>query len=102
MTKPKTCTNVKCMQKGCKNEASHKVGEQNIWNKETESEEYNLFNSDHELTTYLCDHHFGLLMNREEYYGDISKYKSLNSSLENCPFNYCDSNPKCEGKCRYT
>lgn len=18
-----------------------------------------------------------------------------------CPFNYCDSNPKCEGKCRY-
>ena len=68
MTKPKTCTNVKCMQKGCKNEASHKVGEQNIWNKKTESEEYNLFNSGHELTTYLCDQHFGLLMNREEYY----------------------------------
>lgn len=23
------------------------------------------------------------------------------TSLEKCPFNYCDSNPKCEGKCRY-
>ncbi len=22
-------------------------------------------------------------------------------SLDKCPFNYCDSNPKCEGKCRY-
>lgn len=20
----------------------------------------------------------------------------------NCPFNYCDSNPKCNGKCRYS
>lgn len=22
-------------------------------------------------------------------------------SLEGCVFHYCDSNPKCEGKCRY-
>lgn len=22
-------------------------------------------------------------------------------SLEGCPFHYCDSNPKCENKCRY-
>ena len=23
------------------------------------------------------------------------------TSLKNCPFNYCDKNPKCENKCRY-
>ncbi len=28
-------------------------------------------------------------------------YKPKPTSLEGCPFNYCDSNPKCEGKCRY-
>ena len=28
-------------------------------------------------------------------------YKPKATSLEGCPFNYCDSNPKCEGKCRY-
>jgi hypothetical protein len=22
-------------------------------------------------------------------------------SLDGCPFHYCDSNPKCENKCRY-
>lgn len=101
MEKPRTCTDVKCMQSGCKNGASHKVGEQNIWDKETESEQYKQFNQMHELTTYLCDEHFNKLMKREEYYGDVSKYKSPNSSLDGCPFNYCDSNPKCEGKCRY-
>jgi hypothetical protein len=28
-------------------------------------------------------------------------YKPKATSLDGCPFNYCDSNPKCEGKCRY-
>jgi hypothetical protein len=28
-------------------------------------------------------------------------YKAVATSLDSCPFNYCDSNPKCEGKCRY-
>lgn len=23
------------------------------------------------------------------------------TSLKNCPFHYCDKNPKCENKCRY-
>lgn len=90
------------MQEGCKNESSHKVGEYNIWDKEQQTAEYNQFNSKHELTTYLCDDHFNKLMRREEFYGDIEKYNPKKYSLDNCPFNYCDSQPKCVGKCRYT
>lgn len=29
------------------------------------------------------------------------KKENIVTSLEGCPFNYCDSNPKCTGKCRY-
>jgi len=31
------------------------------------------------------------------------EYKEKNDLHErkDCPFKYCDSNPKCEGKCRY-
>ena len=29
------------------------------------------------------------------------KKEQIATSLEGCPFNYCDSNPKCDGKCRY-
>lgn len=31
-------------------------------------------------------------------------YKEKNDLHErmDCPFKYCDSNPKCEGKCRYS
>lgn len=29
------------------------------------------------------------------------KKENVATSLQGCPFNYCDSNPKCEGKCRY-
>ena len=29
------------------------------------------------------------------------KPKSVATSLEGCPFMYCDRNPHCEGKCRY-
>ena len=28
-------------------------------------------------------------------------YKPVPTSLEGCPFMYCDKNPKCEGECRY-
>lgn len=28
-------------------------------------------------------------------------YKPTPTSLDGCPFNYCDSDPKCDGKCRY-
>ena len=31
---------------------------------------------------------------------DIKK-ENIANSLEGCPFNYCDRDPKCEGKCRY-
>lgn len=75
MKKPEVCLGVKCMQRGCKNESSHKVGEHNIWDRETESEEHTQFTKIHELTTYLCNEHFTKLMEREEFYGDVSKYK---------------------------
>lgn len=101
MKKPKSSNGVKCMQSGCKKEASHKVGEHNIWDKETETDEHQQFDSMHTLTTYLCEDHFKKLMKREEYYGDIYRYKSPHCSLDGCPFNYCDKKPKCEGKCRY-
>lgn len=29
-------------------------------------------------------------------------YKPKPTSLTGCPFNYCDSNPKCETKCRHS
>lgn len=32
---------------------------------------------------------------------NLSVSRSSPTSLEGCPFNYCDSSPKCEGKCRY-
>ncbi len=89
------------MQNGCKNQAMHKVGELNIFNQELEPVEHKQFSESHELTTYLCDEHFNKLMKREEYYGDISKYRHPLSSLDGCPFQYCDDNPKCETSCKY-
>ncbi len=98
---PKTCIGVKCMQSLCRNQAMHKVGEYNPFIAEEEKEQYGAFNSTHEKTTYLCDEHFDKLMKREEWYGDVSTYKTPYNSLEKCPFKYCDSTPKCENKCRY-
>ena len=77
MKPPKSCSDVKCMQHGCKNTASHKIGEINIYDKDSESTEFALFNQSnqrHEFTTYLCDDHFNSIMKREEFYGDVSKY----------------------------
>ena len=38
--------------------------------------------------------------------GEITRIKLIDEQNEKhawlgCPFKYCDSNPKCEGKCRY-
>lgn len=97
---PDVCRNVKCMRHSCPNEAKHKVAEENPWI-DQQSVEYKKFNAKHVLTTYLCDKHFYELMDREEYYGDVKKYRHPNASLDGCPFVYCDSDPKCEDKCRY-
>ncbi len=98
---PHSCKGVKCMQSFCRNQAMHKVGEYNPFNGIEEKEQHAAFNGRHEKTTYLCDEHFDKLMKREEFYGDISTYKSTYDSLEGCPFYYCNSNPKCSDKCRY-
>lgn len=68
---PNSCKGVKCMQQGCENLASHKVGEQNLFNQgdgygNNELIYYEMFNRRHELTTYLCDEHFSNLMKRDE------------------------------------
>ena len=45
---------------------------------------------------------FALLLT--DVQGEIYKTKKdamVFGSLENCPFKYCDKNPKCEGTCRY-
>lgn len=98
---PLTCKDVKCMQPFCRNQAMHKVGEYNPFLPAEEKEQYDAFNMTHEKTAYLCDEHFNKLMKREEFYGDISTYKSPYDSLEGCPFHYCDSNPRCVDKCRH-
>lgn len=50
------------------------------------------------------DHSKGIRLTREE----LQKiewldedYKSIPTSLEGCPFMYCDSNPECKQTCRY-
>lgn len=73
---PRTCTGVKCMRKGCRNLAAHKVGEQNIWcnmdgDWNDEKQKHKEFNQRHELTTYLCEEHFTELMYRETEYNTI-------------------------------
>jgi len=51
----------------------------------------------HELVGYVCTHHFDMVIRPYKYKKDIE----TPSSLEGCPFMYCDSNPQCTGKCRY-
>jgi len=68
---PLTCKGVKCMKVGCRNLASHKVGEENIWDKELQSEEHQAFENGHNLTTYLCDNCFNQIMTRETEYNTI-------------------------------
>lgn len=70
---PAACFGVKCMQPGCENPASHKIGEINIFDPCGEKELHDKFNGRHELTTYLCEEHFGLLMKREERYSSIDE-----------------------------
>jgi hypothetical protein len=68
---PLTCKGVKCMIVGCGNLASHKVGEENIWDKTEEKEQYEKFENCHNLTTYLCEEHFDFVITREEKYNTI-------------------------------
>lgn len=67
---PMTCYGVKCMIEDCKDLASHKIGEENIWDKNREEVEYDKFEASHNLTTYLCDKHFDQIMSRDESYSD--------------------------------
>ncbi len=69
-TIPTGCFGVKCMRKGCTELASHKVGEENIWDEEDETEKqlYSAQLETNQKTTYLCENHFNSLMDREEYY----------------------------------
>jgi hypothetical protein len=36
-----------------------------------------------------------------ELKGQVTTGMAASTSLDGCPFNYCDNNPKCEGTCRY-
>ncbi len=38
----------------------------------------------------------GAIIRQDEIEKQIAKHEKMG-----CPFHYCDSNPKCEGKCRY-
>jgi len=66
---PYPCKGEKCMVKGCKKLASHKIGEYNIFDRERQQGPHESFNMSHELTTYLCDDHFTNIMTREEKHG---------------------------------
>jgi hypothetical protein len=73
---PMSCKGVKCMIVGCRELASHKVGEENIWNGSNGigNDEYPMhhqFNESHNATTYLCDEHFKFVMTRETEYNTI-------------------------------
>jgi len=68
---PMTCTGVKCMIVGCRELASHKIGEENIWDRTEEKKEHEQFEQSHNLTTYVCDDHFRKIMTREVEYNTI-------------------------------
>lgn len=71
---PKSCKGVKCMVVGCRELASHKVGEENIWWGHEGDDEYpahQQFERSHNLTTYLCEEHFKFVMTRETEYNTI-------------------------------
>lgn len=74
---PSACIDVKCMVHRCPNQAMHKVAESNIYDPslETEAADHAEFKQRHEKTSYLCKEHFDFIMDREEYYGDLSQYK---------------------------
>ena len=86
---PLTCMGVKCMIVGCRNLASHKIGEINIWDETLQSEEHQIFENSHELTTYVCDDCLKRIMTRETEYNTIKddRYGNVQStereSIEN-------------------
>lgn len=54
-----SCYGVKCMVEGCQNLSSHKIGE------ELDTEQSAMT---HNLTSYVCEQHFNLVMDRDEQY----------------------------------
>lgn len=64
---PERCRGVKCMVEGCNNLASHKVGEENIWCNFDEGEKdiHGFYENTHNMTSYLCEEHFHLIMTRD-------------------------------------
>jgi hypothetical protein len=82
---PGCCKSTKCMVKGCKNLSSHKVGEENIWNSYPNAKEkqyYDEFEKRHNFTSYLCEEHFSLIMDREEDYSISDNRKFLEDDYE--------------------
>lgn len=65
---PAHCMGVKCMVEGCTNMSSHKIGEENVWSKDYQPEQHEAANMSHNLTSYVCDKHFDLVMNRDTKY----------------------------------
>ena len=65
---PQACQGVKCMIVGCPELAAHKIGEENIWSPEGEKEKYEELENAHNLTTYICEKHFKIIMEREVDY----------------------------------
>lgn len=61
-----------------------------VLNAKTESEEA-------EFALLLIDVQTGIVKEKE-----LQKRIDEIKSLEGCPFRYCDSNPKCSSKCRYS
>jgi hypothetical protein len=73
---PMSCKGVKCMIVGCRELASHKVGEENIWCRDEgigndEYLKHQQFDESHNATTYLCEEHFKFVMKRETEYNTI-------------------------------
>ena len=82
---PLVCYGVKCMIKSCDHLASRKVGEENIYS-ELVPDEFDLkqeMDAGHNLTTYLCNDHFNMIMHRDEAVGltDI-RFKGRNINPE--------------------
>ena len=61
---PLRCIGEICHIADCNNQAMHKVGEENIWNEKSEQAQYERFSRFHNLTTYLCEEHFNLVMGK--------------------------------------
>lgn len=84
---PGACDSVKCMVQDCQNLASHKIVEENIWNYGEENEEREKFDRGIQLSSYLCDYHFNLVMTRDTNYSMkdqrnfLRNFKEINDEI---------------------